>query len=327
MKILVNIVRGFLILFLFFLFAKYFFIYKDVIFSIGSKEELKGEITYGSKGYYIRVIEFPSEKNKILYTCPLSYKEHVRYVYYPFFSPDGSMIVFSQSEHLFDDKLYIMDADGTNMKLFLDLGEVGNISSSWSPDGKKIAFVIQGTDKQGLYIIKISDRSITRISEINPSLTQPAWSPDNKKIAFTSDRRERKDLGNGYYEERILGGTYIINIDTQEVEQYIDGASEPAWSPDGEMFAYGDKFGYHVVNLSVPHFNDEELLFIPHKKVPFGIAGAVPIRWSPDGKYFVFCKEVWPRVVGIYVVSIDNPKRQIRIATDHESIIGMSWGR
>ena len=321
MKKILYITSLFLALLTLFFCVKYFFIYKDAMSSFNARKGLEGKIVYGTRGWYIKLIELPSGKNRIIYDCPLSYKSHIRYAYNPYFSPDGKMIVFSQSERLSDDKIYIMDADGSNVKLFLDLGEIGALCPSWSPDSKKIAYVVQEEGRQGLYTIRISDRFIERITNVRPAKRQSAWSPDSKMIAYASHQLQK--INSNLYEE--IRSSYIINLENGKVEQYIDSASDVAWSSDSKMLAYGDLNGFHVIKLEDVLAGD--YIFIPHPKAPSIVGGTIPIRWSPDGKYIVYCQVVWPGVAGIYVSPIDNPKKKIRIGTDHMAIIGMSWAK
>lgn len=325
MKVLMNLVKVFLILFLLFLFVKYFFIYKDVIFSINSKGELRGKIVYSVERHHIKVIDLPSGKCSTVYSVPERNNMHLEFVHSPYFSPDGSTIVFNQSDYLSYEKIYIMDADGLNPKLFLDLNGIAAFCPSWSPDGKTIAYVVEDNGKQGLYTIRIADRLITRISDMQPFKSQPTWSPDSKKIIFDSKYTQKKYLGNGIYEATNLGGAYIINVDTKSIERYIDSASEPALSPNGRMLAYNDKGRFCIINPEDP--SASSYIFIPDSKIPFKMNEIIPIRWSPDGKYVVFCQKLWSRIAGIYVMPIDNPKKRIRIGTDKLAIIGMSWAR
>jgi len=325
MKILEIMVKVFLILVITLFLSYFFFVYKDVALSIGHKKVLQGKIAYSLKGHYIKIINLPSGRADNIYTRPERIRKQLGFVHYPSFSPFGKKIVFSQGEHLFDDKLYIMDSDGANTKLFLDLGDTAAIAPSWSPDGEEIAFIVQERGRQGLYIAKASNpNAIRRINDIKPSLRQPSWSPDGKMIAFEYENKVSRYLGNGLREERDLGGIYIIDIGSGEIKRNIEIASQPAWSPDGNMLICEKRDGYHMIDV-IGVYGYGESNIIPYKKSIFSRGGSFPVRWSPDGKYIVFCKEIWFGLAGIYVISVDNPKKQIRIGTDDEAIIGMSW--
>lgn len=324
MKILENIVKSFLFLVIIYVLLYFICVYKDEILSISAKRDLSGKIAYSLKGHYIKLIEFPSGKKETIYSVSEEIKKHLGFANDPSFSPDAKMIVFSQSNYLFDDKLYIIDSDGTNIKLFLNLGDVAAICPSWSPDGKKIAFVIQGEGKQGLYIVDIDNpSSLTRISNILPYNSQPAWSPDSKKIVFISSEHIKKVINERLYHKIFVGKVFLVNVDNKDFIPVI-GASEVDWSPDGKNLICKKVDGYYIVNIDEKQTYPSYLL-IPYKRPFFGIGGSFPVRWSPDGKYIVFCKEIWPGLAGIYVASIDNPQKHIRIATEDEAIIGMSW--
>jgi Tol biopolymer transport system component len=109
---------------------------------------------------------------------------------HPQWSPDGRQIAFDGS-----DKIFIVDADGSDQKLLVD-GTAGNGPGvpSWSPDGTKLAFfntpggpgqftaevwttTADGSEKRRLY------HSACCVG----SWTGPIWSPDGTKIAFAAD--------------------------------------------------------------------------------------------------------------------------------------------
>jgi len=302
---------------------------------MGAKRELRGKIVYSFGGLDIKVIELPSGKKKNIYSVPEEPIEH-RYlgsICSPYFSPDGKRIVFSKMDDPRVDyrcKLYIMNSDGTNIKKFLDFGDVHLLSPSWSPDGKKIAFVVRKSERGGeggLYIADADNPTfIDCISDILPSGIQPAWSPDSRKIAFRSEELFRKTLGKNTYAETDFGGIYIVDIFDKSCKKLIDFAAYPSWSPDGKSIAYVGEGGYYIVNVDNEYVYNQYLI-VPYK-IPFfsiRIGSLFPVRWSPDGKYIAFGKEVWPGIAGLYVVPVDNPKRQIRIATEYKGIGGMSW--
>jgi len=324
MKLLMKLVIIFLILIIAYSFLYYFSVYNDTVSSAFKGKNLKGKIVYSLGGYCIKTIELPSQRNTVIYSKH-GLDEDVGLIENPYFSPDGTMVIFSQSRSLFKDELYVMNSDGSNANLFLHMdNEISALCPSWSPDGTKIAFIVQNTGREGLYIIDRHSHNITNICNIRPSKDQPAWSPDNKKIAFSSENIVSKNLGNGLREERNMGGIYIIDIATGNIENYIDLADQPAWSPNGTTLAFERGDGYHVIDV-FDKIGQTDNLIIPYRKAVIGIGGSFPIRWSPDGKYLVFCKELWYGIAGIYIAPIDKPRSQIRIATDDQSIIGMSW--
>lgn len=326
MNILKNIIKSFLLIVILY-YALYFTaVYKDTVLSIGQKRNLKGKIVYSVNGHYINVIALPSGAKKNIYAVPEEIRKQLGFVNDPSFSPDGKRIVFSKSEHLFGDDLYVVNSDGTGLRKFLDLGETSALCPSWSPDGRKIAFIVQMTKSQGVYIVDVDNPyvSLQKIVNIRPGKDQPSWSPNSKEIAFSSEERFRKSIGENLYSEVDLGGIYIADIFGKGVKKIINLASQPTWSPDGKKLVYGTIDGYYIVNVNEQIVYNSYLL-IPYKTPFFGKGGSFPVRWSPDGKYIAFCREIWPRLAGIYVVDVDNPKKQIRIATDDEAIIGMSW--
>src|SRR5512132_3993105 len=62
---------------------------------------------------------------------------------YPSYSPDGTQIAFrgdlDLAEPSGDEEIYVMDADGTNVRQLTSNGDFDS-APSWSPDGTEIAF-------------------------------------------------------------------------------------------------------------------------------------------------------------------------------------------
>lgn len=332
MKQLKKLIKIFLVIVIICCLLYFILVYKDVILSIGTKRRLKGKIVYSLGGRHIKIVELPSGKKKNIYSIPEEQDRILGAVYDPSFSPDGKRVVFSRRGTGYDyyrPKLYIMNLDGIDIKKFLDLGEVKAISPSWSPDGERIAFTLQGTEDQrgGLYIVDVDNPlSIRCISDIRPSSARPAWSPDSKRLAFISDEYITKPIKPGWYAETFVGKIFLVDIDGTGLRSLVS-ASRVSWCPDGRKLVYEGTGGYYIINED----RSGKQLLVPYKK-PFlsmTVGGSYPVIWSPDRKYIAFCKEIWPGMagIGIYVVSIDNPKRHIRIATEFGSICGMSWGK
>jgi hypothetical protein len=67
------------------------------------------------------------------------------------FSPDGSRIVFVSTQDG-DAEIYLMDADGANLRKLTDNSAV-DASPGWSPDGRRILFVSNRNGQFELYVM------------------------------------------------------------------------------------------------------------------------------------------------------------------------------
>src|SRR5690348_3582661 len=69
----------------------------------------------------------------------------------PFFSPDGSRIVYETVVAGFQ-QIFVINADGTNPAQITH-DQVNHDSPAWSPDGRKIAFVSDKDGDESIYIM------------------------------------------------------------------------------------------------------------------------------------------------------------------------------
>jgi len=156
-----------------------------------------------------------------IYTMNLDGGEQTRLTYTkgydggPFFSPDGSKIVFRASRPATEEQnadyndlvengyvrpsaleIFIMDADGKNMKQITNLGKA-SFAPFFHPGGEKIIF---STNYNGdsprdfnLWMINIDGTGLERITYNSSFDGFPMFSPDGKYLVFGSNRFNKKD--------------------------------------------------------------------------------------------------------------------------------------
>lgn len=132
----------------------------------------------------------------------------------PVWSPDASMIAFMSNRTHPAFNLFVINADGTDVrritraKLFGDL----TFNYSWSPDSRLLAFQQQLLSSDTGFDIWLADPDG---SQLTPLLhwpereVRPSWSPDGNWLAFTADRDGDDDL-------------YMVRADGSEVRQITD---------------------------------------------------------------------------------------------------------
>ena len=97
-------------------------------------------------------------------------------------------------------------------------------ASTWSPDGKSIAFVSNISGRNNIWLVPATGGWPTQLTVSDQRQTQPAWSPDGKWIAYISDYDgdEQWDI---FFVSPKTG--QVINItNTREIAE-----ESPTWSP------------------------------------------------------------------------------------------------
>lgn len=163
----------------------------------------------------------------------------------PAWSPDGTAIAFVSNRDNGTDDIYIMNADGTEVRQVTSTG--GNLSPTWSPDGSQLAFSSIRTGNAEIFVLDLTDTdAIPRNITQDPSAdTDPAWSHDGSKIAFVSNRDNNLEI-------------YVIDLTSEDADainiSHSSGRDfEPTWSPDSSRVMYtSERFGnLDIVSVSI----------------------------------------------------------------------------
>jgi TolB protein len=160
----------------------------------------------GGRGNQIFVANLESETVDTLTSLPGSSS-------FPTWSPDGEQIAFTSDrayvdseENRGDTDLYIMNADGSNVRRLTNSGRTG--IPLWDGSGDKIAYAYQKVSAQLFFFDLAKDKS----TEIETDLTgriklfPSAWSPDQSRLLLTAGNHPDLhpyilDLKNGQTQE------------------------------------------------------------------------------------------------------------------------------
>ncbi|HBJ86367.1 MAG TPA: hypothetical protein DDZ88_21425 [Verrucomicrobiales bacterium] len=120
--------------------------------------------------------------------------------FYAAWSPDGKKIAFSRGDRKVS-QIYIMDADGQNLKPLTKSEGKKHGSPTWSPDNVHIAY---SSNRAEIRVIKSDGTDDKMLSKGVSKDSSPVWSSDGQWIAF---RREQNDAaGNGIWILKYDGG-------------------------------------------------------------------------------------------------------------------------
>ena len=103
--------------------------------------------------------------------------------------------------------------------------------STWSPDGKQIAFVSNISGRNNIWLVPATGGWPTQLTISNERQTSPAWSPDGNWIAYASDYD-----GNEQWDIFLVSpknGDVVNLTTTKEISE-----ESPVWSPDSKQLAY-----------------------------------------------------------------------------------------
>jgi dipeptidyl aminopeptidase/acylaminoacyl peptidase len=222
----------------------------------------------------------------------------------PEVSPDGRYVAYTIREtnwedNAYDTQIWLADAR-SGVTHQLTWSRKSSQSPAWSPDGSKLAFVSDRTDKRQLYVIDPTGGEAEILTSAEDGVDAFTWSPDSKTIAFTarepksSSVKEREKKYGDFEivdEDQRMSHLSVVDLTSRAVRTLTDGkftVGSFSWSPDGRRVAFDHRpspspGSSGSTNISVVTLVDGSVNPLVSQDGP----DTHPI-WSPDGSRIAF---------------------------------------
>jgi serine/threonine-protein kinase len=200
---------------------------------------------------------------------------------FPIWSPDGSRMAFRSDR---TGPLAIYLAQGTNSREVVQLTQGPlDVPSSWTPDGKELAFT-RGFSATGgntdIYVVSVDSKDAKAVVATNATESFPEFSTDGRWLAYTSDESGRNTL----YVQPYPGPGPRVTIASE------GPAVEPAWSKNSDELFY--RSGPRIMSLRYKVSGQE---FLPEKPMMLFqtnfVIGGTTVRAAydvaPDGRFLL----------------------------------------
>ena len=166
--------------------------------------------------------------------------------------------------------LYVVDAGGVVAEEIAAFGDAAPIYANWSPDGTRVAVLLQRAGTLSLELVALAGargpRTVARGAPLFWS-----WSPDGRTLAVHSGQS---------VDDMSVGGTVTIDAETGRTDSVLSRVvapyRAPSWSADGRWLAFA-RLAEHGTRLVLTGENGERctrdlasgpVAFVWHPRLP-----------------------------------------------------------
>ena len=216
---------------------------------------------------------------------------------------------------------------------------------AWSPDGKQLAFLSDGSTRgqQQLYVVSLGGGSPRKVTSVRGFLASPGWAPDGKTIALLFTENAERGAGplvaekaqTGVIKEAVTEQRLtLVDVATGKLRQISPAdmyVYEYDWSPDSQRLVTtaahgnGDNNWYIAEIYTIPAAGGAMKSVY---KPPVDSQIAIP-AWSPDGKSVAFISGIMsdePAVGGdIFIVPAEGGEAKNITPSMKASASWLTW--
>jgi Tol biopolymer transport system component len=156
----------------------------------------------------------------------------------PAWSQDGKSIAF-QSNRDGPYHIYVMNADGTNLRQITSGNDNDDRHPNWSPDGKTIAVDTGSEIRREIALIDVATKNRTLITKLGMTAQFPSFSPDGQTIAFFLYNLGTMDLWT-VAKDGSKTAPVTKDLATEANNQCTFACHAARWSPNGSSVAFSD---------------------------------------------------------------------------------------
>lgn len=174
----------------------------------------------------------------------------------------------------------------------------------WSPDGQRLAYVMQTPDNAYDVFVYDTISGETSVVATSPSEDiQPAWSPNGSQIAYSS-------RATGNYDVWVVNAHCDANCAARNLTANPADDRSPTWSADGTTLAFvssrdADSPQVHAIYTMLAEGG-------PATRITFeDDQDASAVAWSPDGSRLAYRNGGVNDIGTVEVIDVDGSDRRV----------------